>query len=234
MSEPSGFLMPLRKTVTVPWPPDRAFARFTAELGSWWPLRSHSGGGARAERCVFEERLGGRIYEELGDGTRHVWGTATVWEPPTRTVFSWHPGREPDTAQSVEVRFVPDGTGTRLELTHSGWERLGSLARTARRGYPLGWSYVLNIWAGRPHRPVNLFLDGVMRFLAIPTRVWLWLAGLLLVINVLGAWIAYGRAEMLHASVCLALAVLAGLSALWLWKRLTAATTSPPVPAARR
>jgi hypothetical protein len=161
-------LTPLHKTVTVPWSQERAFARFTAEIGDWWPLRSHSVGGAESVRCVFEGRVGGQIFEELKNGTRHVWGTVMVWEPPARTVFTWHPDRTPDTAQNIEVRFTPDGNGTRLDLIHTGWERLGQDAKKARRAYPLGWTYVLNCWAGRQRSMVNRLLDGliwiIMRF----------------------------------------------------------------------
>ena len=55
----------------------------------------------------------------------------------------------PESAQDIEVQFEPEGTGTRLTLTHTGWERLGKEARKARRGYPIGWQYVMAIYAGR-------------------------------------------------------------------------------------
>lgn len=161
MTAPQRFA-PLHKAVTVPWPPERAFTRFTAEIGSWWPLATHSVGGVRTIRCVFEERVGGEIYEETRDGTRHVWGTVLVWEPPARAVFTWHPGRTPDSAQNIEVRFTPVDNGTRLELIHTGWERLGTEARKARRAYPLGWTYVLNHWAGRGSSVANRLMDGLV------------------------------------------------------------------------
>jgi hypothetical protein len=44
---------------------------------------------------------------------------------------------------------VPEGTGTRVTLTSVGWERLGKAAHRERRGYYVGWGYVLNTWAGR-------------------------------------------------------------------------------------
>jgi len=85
--------------------------------------------------------------------------------------FTWHPGREPDTAQDVEVRFIPLGQGTRLELTHTGWERLGEDAKKARRSYPLGWTYVLNCWAERRRSATNLLLDGLIFVLQGVRRV---------------------------------------------------------------
>ena len=190
-------------------------------------------GGAQSARCVFEGRVGGEIYEELKDGTRCVWGTVLEWDPPVRTVFTWHPARTPDTAQNIEVRFTAEGTGTRLHLIHTGWERLGAEAKKARRGYPLGWTHVLNRWAGRERSAANLLMDAVIRVLMIPTRVWRWIAGLSLVVNVAESWIAYRRAEMLHGHTHLALALLSVVWLVWLWRRVRL-KTSQPVPAGQR
>ena len=140
---------PIRKSVTVSAPPETAFRRFTAEMSSWWPLASHSVGQREAESVTMEGRPGGRIVERIRGGRECVWGTITAWEPPRRVAFTWHPGDDPARAQDVEVRFTPEGAATRVELEHSGFERLGALAKRAHRGYPLGWAYVLGRYAGR-------------------------------------------------------------------------------------
>jgi len=160
-SEP-GALPPIRRAITVPWPVEQAFRRFTAELSAWWPLATHSISGPRAVRCGMDGRVGGEIYEEDDAGGRCVWGTILAWEPPGRLSFTWHPGRPAETAQEVEVRFTPVPSGTRLDLVHTGWERYGPEAKKAHRGYGLGWAYVLNHWAGRRRAPVNLVLDAVI------------------------------------------------------------------------
>lgn len=152
---------PLVKSVLVPWAPERAFTRFTAEMASWWPLRTHSVTGGRSVRCGIEPRVGGVVFEEAADGTRHVWGTVTAWEPPGRVAFTWHPARTPDTAQQVEVTFAPEGGGTRLVLTHTGWETLGRDAKKARRAYPLGWTYVLNCYLERSGALTNRVVDAL-------------------------------------------------------------------------
>ena len=149
MSEAVKAYTPVRKVLTVKAPPDQAFRRFTAEMGSWWPLRSHSVGQADAESVTMEGRVGGRIVEHIRGGRESCWGTITAWDPPRRVAFTWHPGRPPETAQEVEVRFTGVDAGTRVELEHGGFERLGRRARTARRGYPLGWEYVLGLYAAR-------------------------------------------------------------------------------------
>lgn len=134
---------PVVKTITVPWSPERAFARFTEEIGSWWPLETHSVGRSKAVACAFEPRRGGRLYETSEDGSEHVWGNVTVWEPPRRVAFTWHPGRDPETKQVVDVTFEPAGDGARVRLVHAGWERLGDEARRTRDAYVPGWNHVL-------------------------------------------------------------------------------------------
>lgn len=158
-------LSPIHKSVTVPWNQRRAFDRFTQEIASWWPLRTHSLGLDRADTVVFEGRPGGQIRETIAGGTESVWGTVLEWHPPERVAFTWHPGKPAGTAQRVELRFVPTGSGTRVELTHSGWEALGPLAKVARRGYPLGWMYVLRLYADRRHSPIVLLMDFLQKAL---------------------------------------------------------------------
>jgi hypothetical protein len=58
------------------------------------------------------------------------------------------------------VRFTPEGDRTRVELEHRGFERLGGLARKARRGYPIGWAYVLGLYASR-RGPFMLAVTGL-------------------------------------------------------------------------
>jgi Activator of Hsp90 ATPase homolog 1-like protein len=71
------------------------------------------------------------------------WGRILAWEPPDRLVCSWYPGHNPDTAQELEVAFQDDAHGTRVTLTHIGWERLGDERMASRTGYDEGWDIVL-------------------------------------------------------------------------------------------
>jgi uncharacterized protein YndB with AHSA1/START domain len=136
----------IRKAVTVGAPAERAFAVFTTEMGSWWPLGRHSVGLDDAVMVTVEEHAGGRVYETLADGSESDWGLISVWEPPHRLVFSWHPGRDAATAQEVDVRFTPEGGGTRIELEHRGWEKLGERAGEIASGYAAGWDVVLGAY----------------------------------------------------------------------------------------
>jgi hypothetical protein len=154
-------LPPIRRSVSVAWDQAAAFRRFTADFATWWPRSTHSIGGARVARIVLETHVGGLIYEEHVDGRRFQWGQILEWEAPVRLRFTWHPSREPATAQEVEVRFVPEGAGTRVELVSEKWENWGEKAERAHRAYNLGWGYVLNVWAGRRTAGMAL-LDGIV------------------------------------------------------------------------
>lgn len=158
-------LTPIRKTIEVPWDPGRAFRRFTREIGAWWPLRSHSVGQERAETVVFEEGVGGRIVEKIRGGEECTWGTVTAWDPPRSVSFTWHPGDDRARATQIDVTFEPVPGGTRLVLVHSRWETLGALGKMARRGYPIGWAYVLRLWADRRSSPVVRGLDVLQNLL---------------------------------------------------------------------
>ena len=136
---------PIVKTVKVGVPPEAAFRLFTDEIASWWPLDTHSVGGSKATGIRVAPGVGGLI-EELGiDGPQRIWGTLTEWEPPSLFSFTFHPGVSPDQAGQVTVRFSPEGDGSAVELTHSGWETFeGGAAR--RAGYVSGWDVVLGAY----------------------------------------------------------------------------------------
>ncbi len=138
---------PVVKEVTVPLDPSAAWELFTDRAASWWPLATHSVGGEGAVTCMFEPRVGGRLYETVRDGTQHIWGTILDWQPPTHFAMTWHPGRTPSTEQRLEAWFTPSGDGgTTVRLVHTGWERLGTAGRAERDSYGSGWDYVLNFF----------------------------------------------------------------------------------------
>jgi uncharacterized protein YndB with AHSA1/START domain len=146
MSEADGSLAPLRKTITVPLDPARAFGFFTTRIGQWWPIATHSVGLGDAVRVSFPVEVGGSIIETARDGRTCVWGTLTRWDPPAGVAFTWHPGQSEAEAGDVEVRFASDGEGgTVVTLTHSGWERRADGA-AARTGYHEGWDIVLGAY----------------------------------------------------------------------------------------
>ena len=148
---------PIRRSIDVPWNQQAAFERFTSQFGDWWPRYSHSIGGRRIKRLVFECRVGGHIYEEHHDGTRMLWGKVTAFDGPHRVAFTFHPSRKESDAQLIEVRFLPDGVGTRVDLTSSGWDAMSKAAQRAYGAYRLNWGAALARFADRFSGVVVLF-----------------------------------------------------------------------------
>jgi uncharacterized protein YndB with AHSA1/START domain len=106
-------IAPLRKSVHIDAPPERAFDILT-----------------KAGSCVvFEPRVGGRWYERAPNGTEVQWGRVLAWEPPERLLLAWQVNAalafDPDLETEVEITFTAEGAGTRVEIEHRNLERLG-------------------------------------------------------------------------------------------------------------
>jgi uncharacterized protein YndB with AHSA1/START domain len=144
MSTTPSAIPSIVKEVVVPCARDRAFDLFTAQIQSWWPMATHSVGGASSTGLTFDRE---HITEQLADGTRCTWGTVTGWQPPTRVAFTWHPGGDPVDCTEVSVDFTPVPGGTHVRLRHSGWERLRDSAPILEN-YRSGWDAVLAGFAG--------------------------------------------------------------------------------------
>lgn len=133
---------PLRLSFAVGCPRQHAFAVWTSQMGTWWPA-DHTVTGDPAE-VVLERHQGGRIYERTAEGVSYEWGEVTVWEPPRRLAYLWHLGRERADVTQVEIHFVDEGgERTRIEIEHSGWERLGDMADAWRDRNRTGWDTLL-------------------------------------------------------------------------------------------
>jgi uncharacterized protein YndB with AHSA1/START domain len=144
----------VRKVVHVKVPPAAAWRLFTEGLGTWWPLDTHKIGKAKAVDAVIEPRVGGRWYERGDDGSTCHWGRVVSWEPPARLLLYWQIGadwqHDPELKTEVEVRFIAEGEGTRVELEHRHLDRYGA-RRDEMRGIfgreDGGWSGLLAAYA---------------------------------------------------------------------------------------
>ena len=146
---------PVRTSIVVEAPQERAFELFTADMGSWWPADKHILQGELAE-MVFEPRVGGRITDRAVDGTECSWARVLAYEPPDRVVFSWDINlrwqieTDPGRTSQVEVRFIAEGEArTRVELEHRALERHGDGWESMRDAVssPNGWGDGLRAFA---------------------------------------------------------------------------------------
>jgi len=149
----NAVIAPVRRAVTVAAPPERAFEVFTAGFASWWPS-SHSLAEGGYDSVLIEPHEGGRWYERSKTGVECVWGSVLVYEPPRRLVLSWLLDGEFEVdddgsrATEVEIRFVPEGDGTRVELEHRGFDRRPDGATVADAvSAEGGWGTLLELYA---------------------------------------------------------------------------------------
>ncbi len=131
----------IHKSVLVDFAPAEAFALFTARIASWWPVGTHSYAHEAVTNVVLEPQVGGRLYEVTNDGEQD-WGRVVEWDPPHRFLLDWQIGEAAGT--EVEVRFSPEGSGSRVELEHRGF---GSADPRVR--YAGGWDVVLALFVER-------------------------------------------------------------------------------------
>jgi uncharacterized protein YndB with AHSA1/START domain len=151
----SGRVEPIRQTVTVRCPPERAFKLFTEHMGTWWPVESYSRAvsefkdeDVRVERLEFQARKGGSVLEHLSDGRILPWAKIIGWHPPRRVLMAWRPHSSPEPPTEVEVTFTARGDGTIVDVEHRGWDRLSEDFREGLYDvYARGWITTLGLFA---------------------------------------------------------------------------------------
>ena len=80
----------------------RVFDVLTQEVSRWFP---HSYGGDRVRAIVMEREVGGRYYEDWGDGAGHLYGHVTAIDAPRRLTLRGRimPGTILDTSYEIEA-----------------------------------------------------------------------------------------------------------------------------------
>jgi uncharacterized protein YndB with AHSA1/START domain len=150
----------VKKSIIVNATLEHAFDVFTAGFDSWWP-RSHHIGKSPMAKAVIEMRVGGRCYSTQLDGTDCDWGQILEWDPPHRFVLAWQIthewGYQPDLSKSseVEIRFTAQpGGGTRVDLEHRHFERMGPEGDTMRVGVggSGGWSGLMELFKAQAEK----------------------------------------------------------------------------------
>ena len=146
---------PVRTSIVVEAPLQRAFEVFTQEMKAWWPDDHHILDGEIGE-MIFEPRAGGRVYDRAIDGRECTWARVLAYEPPDRVMFTWDISPQwlieidLDRTSEVEVRFIAESESrTRVELEHrnlerhgDGWEGMAGAVSS-----PGGWPNTLAAYA---------------------------------------------------------------------------------------
>jgi uncharacterized protein YndB with AHSA1/START domain len=134
----------VRRSVRVRAAPERVFRTFTERIDSWWPASHRALPGSVLS---LEPGAGGRLQERAPSGEERLLGTVLEWEPPGRLVYTWALGSPPGLHTVVQVTFVADGDGTRVEVLHTEGTLGEQFPRTAPR-FDRAWEQVLPALAG--------------------------------------------------------------------------------------
>jgi uncharacterized protein YndB with AHSA1/START domain len=146
---------PVKQSIVVEAPIERAFKVFTEDFGSFKP-REHNLLAVPIAETVFEPRVGGSIYDRGIDGSECRWARVLAFEPPHRVLLSWDISprwqieTDPDKTSEWEVRFIAETPNrTRLELEHRHLERHGDGWEGERQGVEgdQGWPLYLRRFA---------------------------------------------------------------------------------------
>ena len=124
----------LERTIAIGAPPETVFTYFTdsARWAAWW------GAGS-----TIEARPGGRVFVRYPNGVEAC-GEVVDVTPPSRIVFTYGyaSGTPIGPEESrVTIELTPEGTGTRLHLTHAFAQA------SARDEHVQGWRYQLSVFA---------------------------------------------------------------------------------------
>ncbi len=123
-------IAPIKKAVTVGQSVEDAFRIFTDQIGSWWPLKSHSMGGEKAVSCGMDGAVGGYLFEELADGTRLNWGEVLTWDFAADGRPSGRGVHEPDVQRAEPTQARTDRIA--FEDSFEGPHRVSVLASACR------------------------------------------------------------------------------------------------------
>jgi len=96
---------------------ERVWRAIVDETAGWWPKKMLVGG--EKSKLVFEARLGGRLYEERGQGAGLTWYTVIAIDPGVSLELSGHVTARfggPAVSQ-LHIELADAGTGTRISIT---------------------------------------------------------------------------------------------------------------------
>lgn len=141
---------PVRKSIRVNASRERAFDVFAKNMIAWWNPEYTINRASPMADIVVEPREGGRWFERGKDGSECQWGKVLAWKPHERLVLAWQITPEwnydANLVTELEVRFVADGDGTRVELEHR-LDSYGEAADEMFRSFDAGWMGLLELYA---------------------------------------------------------------------------------------
>ena len=116
--------------------PAKVFERLTGDVSPWW---DHSFSEA-PKAVVLEAKLGGRFYEDFGDGNGAIYCTVMQLEKDAKLVLVGQMGMGGAVYGNITFELVADGAATVLKLSHSA---IGDVTDEHKKNYSQGWQDLL-------------------------------------------------------------------------------------------
>ncbi|MDQ3454591.1 MAG: metalloregulator ArsR/SmtB family transcription factor [Actinomycetota bacterium] len=118
----------------------RVFQTLT-EMGTWWPHRFRPGSDV-----VFEARVGGRFYEDWGDGDGALYGVVQQLEQDSLVHVAGPMGVRGPVASVWSMTLEDAAEGTLVTLAHRAF---GDIDAASQQMYAEGWTAILSLIADR-------------------------------------------------------------------------------------
>jgi len=124
--------------VVINAPPDRVWSAISTEASAWWPKEFVT--SERTQRFVIEAKLGGRAFEDFGDGDGLVWYSVIGVDAGRELILAGHllpPFGGPATT-ALRLTLSAHGQGTRLKIRDDRFGVVGPESPVE------GWRVVFN------------------------------------------------------------------------------------------
>lgn len=119
-------------------PPERVFEGLVTDISAWWgPAHVFS---PEARDVVLEPRLGGRFYEDWGEGEGVLYATVTRIRRPAELGLNGPLGMRGAVVGRVMITLERQGTTTVVRLSH---RVVGEVTEKTRQAYDSGWQTLL-------------------------------------------------------------------------------------------
>jgi DNA-binding transcriptional ArsR family regulator/uncharacterized protein YndB with AHSA1/START domain len=109
-------------------------------MGEWWPHAFRQGSTVR-----LEPRVGGRFWEDWGDGDGALYATVTELQRPERLACTGPMGMGGPVAAVFAMTLEERDGGTRVRLSHHA---LGAIDDETRAAYEGGWAQMFEALRG--------------------------------------------------------------------------------------
>jgi len=127
--------------VSIAAPPARVWKALMEETGQWWPREFFVGPSPKG--FIIEPRVGGRMYEDWGNGAGLMWAQVIAYDPPNSIDLLGHLTAQFGGPASTQFRIAlsEKDKGTVLKLSDTVFGRLSDEKYNQTKE---GWSYLLD------------------------------------------------------------------------------------------